>query len=162
MHVDEYEVVEKKGTLLAVGEGGGGRTVVLFASLTKESVSIVSNDEYVVASTSSPDVVLSSLEAGKDEKEILSTMEAPCAFAYVSKKDFSSVVSRKNGGKSEVWHYSRFPGFGHIVDAEGEGDPEVIDWSSDFPTFSTSLWNALQPYGVMEIEMDGGRRIFSR
>ena len=162
MHVDEYVKVEKKGTLVAVGEGNEGRTVVLFASLSPDCVSILSDDEYVVASTSSPLALLSSLKEGKDPKEIISLMESPSVFAYVSKKDFSSVIARKDGEKCEVWHYSRFPGFGHMVDAKGEGDPKVIDWSSDFPSFSVKLWDGLEEYKTMVIDMDGGRRVFSR
>ena len=162
MHVDEYGKMEKKGTLIAVGEGREGMSVVLFASLSKDGVSIVSDNEFVLASTSSSDFVLSSLSEGKDPKDILASLTCQASFAYISKKDFSCVICRKSGEKSEVWHYSRFPGFGHVVDSMGDEDPVVIDWSSDFPSFSTSLWGVLEPYGIMEIDMDGGRRVFSR
>ena len=105
--------------------------------------------------------MLSALAEGKSEKEILSS-SSTLSFAYISRRDKSYVICRRKEGKSEVWRYSSFPGFGHILSEKEDGDPIVMDFTSTFSSFVPKLWAKLDGYDRLEINLDGGRRVLSR
>ena len=161
MKAEDYVVVEKEGIQIGAGVSASGSPVLFVASPKGKDAEVSSSDDYLVASTEDSLSVLSALAEGKSEKEILSS-SSTLSFAYISRRDKSYVIYRRKEGKSEVWRYSAFPGFGHILSEKEDGDPIVMDFTSTFSSFVPKLWAKLDGYDRLEINLDGGRRVLSR
>ena len=162
MHIEEYGLLEKKGIQLGVGTTKSGLGVLLYASLDDSNVFVVSSEKYKVVSTVAQDKILSSLDEGNNISDTLSEMDGDVSFAALDQTDKSSIVARKLNGKIEVWKYNQFDGFGHILSSSSDFDPVVIDWYDDFSSSSNKLWNALDGYEELSIDIEGGVRRFKK
>ena len=162
MHIEEYGLLEKKGIQLGVGTTKSGLGVLLYASLDDSNVFVVSSEKYKVVSTISSEEILSSWEEGNNISDTLSEMDGDVSFAALDQTDKSSIVARKLNGKIEVWKYNQFDGFGHILSSSSDFDPVVIDWYDDFSSSSNKLWNALDGYKELFIDIEGGVRRFKK
>lgn len=162
MHIEEYGLLEKKGVQLGVGTTKNGLGVLLYASLDDSNVFVVSSEKYKVVSTIAQDKILSSLDEGISIPDTLSEINGDVSFAALDQTDKSSIIARKNNGKIEVWKYNQFDGFGHILSSSGDFDPVVVDWYDDFSSSSNKLWNALDGYEELSIDIEGGVRRFKK
>ena len=162
MHVEEYRLLEKNGVQLGVGTTKSGLGVLLYASIADPSIAVVSSEKNKVISTSCSEEILSSLDDGVGISEILSKVEGDVSFAVLNQTDKTSILARKLNGKIEVWKYNRFDGFGHILSSSGDFDPVVIDWCDDFSSSSSKLWEALDGYKELSIDIEGGVRRFKK
>ncbi len=162
MHIEEYGLLEKKGAQLGVGTTKNGLGVLLYASLDDSNVFVVSSEKYKVVSTIAQDKILSSLDEGISIPDTLSEINGDVSFAAFDQTDKSSIIARKNNGKIEVWKYNQFDGFGHILSSSGDFDPVVVDWYDDFSSSSNKLWNALDGYEELSIDIEGGVRRFKK
>lgn len=162
MHIEEYGLLEKKGAQLGVGTTKNGLGVLLYASLDDSNVFVVSSEKYKVVSTIAQDKILSSLDEGISIPDTLSEINGDVSFAALDQTDKSSIIARKNNGKIEVWKYNQFNGFGHILSSSGDFDPVVVDWYDDFSSSSNKLWNALDGYKELFIDIEGGVRRFKK
>lgn len=162
MHIEEYGLLEKKGVQLGVGTTKNGLGVLLYASLDDSNVFVVSSEKYKVVSTIAQDKILSSLDEGISIPDTLSEINGDVSFAALDQTDKSSIIARKNNGKIEVWKYNQFDGFGHILSSSGDFDPVVVDWYDDFSSSSNKLWNALDGYKELFIDIEGGVRRFKK
>lgn len=162
MHIEEYGLLEKKGVQLGVGTTKNGLGVLLYASLDDSNVFVVSSEKYKVVSTIAQDKILSSLDEGISIPDTLSEINGDVSFAALDQTDKSSIIARKNNGKIEVWKYNQFNGFGHILSSSGDFDPVVVDWYDDFSSSSNKLWNALDGYEELSIDIEGGVRRFKK
>lgn len=162
MHIEEYGLLEKKGAQLGVGTTKNGLGVLLYASLDDSNVFVVSSEKYKVVSTIAQDKILSSLDEGISIPDTLSEINGDVSFAALDQTDKSSIIARKNNGKIEVWKYNQFNGFGHILSSSGDFDPVVVDWYDDFSSSSNKLWNALDGYEELSIDIEGGVRRFKK
>ena len=162
MHIEEYGLLEKKGAQLGVGTTKNGLGVLLYASLDDSNVFVVSSEKYKVVSTVAQDKILSSLDEGISIPDTLSEINGDVSFAALDQTDKTSIIARKNNGKIEVWKYNQFDGFGHILSSSGDFDPVVVDWYDDFSSSSNKLWNALDGYEELSIDIEGGVRRFKK
>lgn len=162
MHIEEYGLLEKKGIQLGVGTTKSGLGVLLYASLDDSNVFVVSSEKYKVVSTVAQDKILSSLDEGISIPDTLSEINGDVSFAALDQTDKTSIIARKNNGKIEVWKYNQFDGFGHILSSSGDFDPVVVDWYDDFSSSSNKLWNALDGYEELSIDIEGGVRRFKK
>ena len=162
MHIEEYGLLEKKGVQLGVGTTKNGLGVFLYASLDDSNVFVVSSEKYKVVSTIAQDKILSSLDEGISIPDTLSEINGDVSFAALDQTDKTSIIARKNNGKIEVWKYNQFDGFGHILSSSGDFDPVVVDWYDDFSSSSNKLWNALDGYEELSIDIEGGVRRFKK
>lgn len=162
MHIEEYGLLEKKGAQLGVGTTKNGLGVLLYASLDNSNVFVVSSEKYKVVSTVAQDKILSSLDEGNNISDTLSEINGDVSFAALDQTDKTSIIARKNNGKIEVWKYNQFDGFGHILSSSGDFDPVVVDWYDDFSSSSNKLWNALDGYEELSIDIEGGVRRFKK
>lgn len=162
MHIEEYGLLEKKGIQLGVGTTKSGLGVLLYASLDDSNVFVVSSEKYKVVSTIAQDKILSSLDEGISIPDTLSEINGDVSFAALDQTDKTSIIARKNNGKIEVWKYNQFDGFGHILSSSGDFDPVVVDWYDDFSSSSNKLWNALDGYEELSIDIEGGVRRFKK
>lgn len=162
MHIEEYGLLEKKGVQLGVGTTKNGLGVLLYASLDDSNVFVVSSEKYKVVSTIAQDKILSSLDEGNNISDTLSEINGDVSFAALDQTDKTSIIARKNNGKIEVWKYNQFDGFGHILSSSGDFDPVVVDWYDDFSSSSNKLWNALDGYEELSIDIEGGVRRFKK
>ena len=162
MHIEEYGLLEKKGVQLGVGTTKSGLGVLLYASLDDSNVFVVSSEKYKVVSTIAQDKILSSLDEGISIPDTLSEINGDVSFAALDQTDKTSIIARKNNGKIEVWKYNQFDGFGHILSSSGDFDPVVVDWYDDFSSSSNKLWNALDGYKELSIDIEGGVRRFKK
>ena len=162
MHIEEYGLLEKKGVQLGVGTTKSGLGVLLYASLDDSNVFVVSSEKYKVVSTVAQDKILSSLDEGISIPDTLSEINGDVSFAALDQTDKTSIIARKNNGKIEVWKYNQFDGFGHILSSSSDFDPVVIDWYDDFSSSSNKLWNALDGYKELFIDIEGGVRRFKK
>ena len=162
MHIEEYGLLEKKGVQLGVGTTKNGLGVLLYASLDDSNLFVVSSEKYKVVSTIAQDKILSSLDEGISIPDTLSEINGDVSFAAFDQTDKSSIIARKNNGKIEVWKYNQFDGFGHILSSSGDFDPVVVDWYDDFSSSSNKLWNALDGYEELSIDIEGGVRRFKK
>ena len=162
MHVEEYRLLEKNGVQLGVGTTKSGLGVLLYASIDDPSIAVVSSEKNKVISTSCSEEILSSLDDGVGISEILSKLEGDVSFAALNQTDKTSILARKLNGKIEVWKYNRFDGFGHILSSLSDFDPVVIDWYDDFSSSSSKLWEALDGYKELSIDIEGGVRRFKK
>ena len=162
MHIEEYGLLEKKGIQLGVGTTKSGLGVLLYASLDNSNVFVVSSEKYKVVSTVAQDKILSSLDEGISIPDTLSEINGDVSFAALDQTDKTSIIARKNNGKIEVWKYNQFDGFGHILSSSGDFDPVVVDWYDDFSSSSNKLWNALDGYEELSIDIEGGVRRFKK
>ncbi|MCI6114589.1 MAG: hypothetical protein MR687_04800 [Spirochaetales bacterium] len=162
MHIEEYGLLEKKGVQLGVGTTKSGLGVLLYASLDDSNVFVVSSEKYKVVSTVAQDKILSSLDEGISIPDTLSEINGDVSFAALDQTDKTSIIARKNNGKIEVWKYNQFDGFGHILSSSGDFDPVVVDWYDDFSSSSNKLWNALDGYEELSIDIEGGVRRFKK
>ena len=162
MHIEEYGLLEKKGVQLGVGTTKSGLGVLLYASLDDSNVFVVSSEKYKVVSTVAQDKILSSLDEGISIPDTLSEINGDVSFAALDQTDKTSIIARKNNGKIEVWKYNQFDGFGHILSSSGDFDPVVVDWYDDFSSSSNKLWNALDGYKELFIDIEGGVRRFKK
>ena len=162
MHIEEYGLLEKKGIQLGVGTTKSGLGVLLYASLDGSNVFVVSSEKYKVVSTIAQDKILSSLDEGISIPDTLSEINGDVSFAALDQTDKTSIIARKNNGKIEVWKYNQFDGFGHILSSSGDFDPVVVDWYDDFSSSSNKLWNALDGYKELSIDIEGGVRRFKK
>ena len=162
MHIEEYGLLEKKGIQLGVGTTKNGLGVLLYASLDDSNVFVVSSEKYKVVSTIAQDKILSSLDEGISIPDTLSEINGDVSFAALDQTDKTSIIARKNNGKIEVWKYNQFDGFGHILSSSGDFDPVVVDWYDDFSSSSNKLWNALDGYEELSIDIEGGVRRFKK
>ena len=162
MHIEEYGLLEKKGVQLGVGTTKNGLGVLLYASLDDSNVFVVSSEKYKVVSTIAQDKILSSLDEGISIPDTLSEINGDVSFAALDQTDKTSIIARKNNGKIEVWKYNQFDGFGHILSSSSDFDPVVIDWYDDFSSSSNKLWNALDGYKELFIDIEGGVRRFKK
>ena len=162
MHIEEYGLLEKKGVQLGVGTTKNGLGVLLYASLDNSNVFVVSSEKYKVVSTVAQDKILSSLDEGNNISDTLSEINGDVSFAALDQTDKTSIIARKNNGKIEVWKYNQFDGFGHILSSSGDFDPVVVDWYDDFSSSSNKLWNALDGYEELSIDIEGGVRRFKK
>lgn len=162
MHIEEYGLLEKKGVQLGVGTTKNGLGVLLYASLDDSNVFVVSSEKYKVVSTIAQDKILSSLDEGISIPDTLSEINGDVSFAALDQTDKTSIIARKNNGKIEVWKYNQFNGFGHILSSSGDFDPVVVDWYDDFSSSSNKLWNALDGYEELSIDIEGGVRRFKK
>ncbi len=162
MHIEEYGLLEKKGIQLGVGTTKSGLGVLLYASLDDSNVFVVSSEKYKVVSTIAQDKILSSLDEGISIPDTLSEINGDVSFAALDQTDKTSIIARKNNGKIEVWKYNQFDGFGHILSSSGDFDPVVVDWYDDFSSSSNKLWNALDGYKELSIDIEGGVRRFKK
>lgn len=162
MHIEEYGLLEKKGVQLGVGTTKNGLGVLLYASLDDSNVFVVSSEKYKVVSTIAQDKILSSLDEGISIPDTLSEINGDVSFAALDQTDKTSIIARKNNGKIEVWKYNQFDGFGHILSSSSDFDPVVIDWYDDFSSSSNKLWNALDGYEELSIDIEGGVRRFKK
>ena len=162
MHIEEYGLLEKKGAQLGVGTTKNGLGVLLYASLDDSNVFVVSSEKYKVVSTIAQDKILSSLDEGISIPDTLSEINGDVSFAALDQTDKTSIIARKNNGKIEVWKYNQFDGFGHILSSSGDFDPVVVDWYDDFSSSSNKLWNALDGYEELSIDIEGGIRRFKK
>lgn len=162
MHIEEYGLLEKKGVQLGVGTTKNGLGVLLYASLDDSNVFVVSSEKYKVVSTVAQDKILSSLDEGNNISDTLSEINGDVSFAALDQTDKTSIIARKNNGKIEVWKYNQFDGFGHILSSSGDFDPVVVDWYDDFSSSSNKLWNALDGYEELSIDIEGGVRRFKK
>ena len=162
MHIEEYGLLEKKGIQLGVGTTKNGLGVLLYASLDDSNVFVVSSEKYKVVSTIAQDKILSSLDEGISIPDTLSEINGDVSFAALDQTDKTSIIARKNNGKIEVWKYNQFDGFGHILSSSSDFDPVVIDWYDDFSSSSDKLWNALDGYKELSIDIEGGVRRFKK
>ena len=162
MHIEEYGLLEKKGAQLGVGTTKNGLGVLLYASLDDSNVFVVSSEKYKVVSTIAQDKILSSLDEGISIPDTLSEINGDVSFAALDQTDKTSIIARKNNGKIEVWKYNQFDGFGHILSSSGDFDPVVVDWYDDFSSSSNKLWNALDGYKELFIDIEGGVRRFKK
>ena len=162
MHIEEYGLLEKKGAQLGVGTTKNGLGVLLYASLDDSNVFVVSSEKYKVVSTIAQDKILSSLDEGISIPDTLSEINGDVSFAALDQTDKTSIIARKNNGKIEVWKYNQFDGFGHILSSSGDFDPVVVDWYDDFSSSSNKLWNALDGYKELSIDIEGGVRRFKK
>lgn len=162
MHIEEYGLLEKKGVQLGVGTTKSGLGVLLYASLDDSNVFVVSSEKYKVVSTIAQDKILSSLDEGISIPDTLSEINGDVSFAALDQTDKTSIIARKNNGKIEVWKYNQFDGFGHILSSSGDFDPVVVDWYDDFSSSSNKLWNALDGYKELFIDIEGGVRRFKK
>ena len=162
MHIEEYGLLEKKGAQLGVGTTKNGLGVLLYASLDDSNVFVVSSEKYKVVSTIAQDKILSSLDEGISIPDTLSEINGDVSFAALDQTDKTSIIARKNNGKIEVWKYNQFDGFGHILSSSGDFDPVVVDWYDDFSSSSNKLWNALDGYKELFIDIEGGVRRFTK
>ncbi len=162
MHIEEYGLLEKKGVQLGVGTTKNGLGVLLYASLDDSNVFVVSSEKYKVVSTIAQDKILSSLDEGISIPDTLSEINGDVSFAALDQTDKTSIIARKNNGKIEVWKYNQFDGFGHILSSSGDFDPVVVDWYDDFSSSSNKLWNALDGYEELSIDIEGGVRRFKK
>ena len=162
MHIEEYGLLEKKGVQLGVGTTKNGLGVLLYASLDDSNVFVVSSEKYKVVSTIAQDKILSSLDEGNNISDTLYEINGDVSFAALDQTDKTSIISRKNNGKIEVWKYNQFDGFGHILSSSGDFDPVVVDWYDDFSSSSNKLWNALDGYEELSIDIEGGVRRFKK
>ena len=162
MHIEEYGLLEKKGVQLGVGTTKSGLGVLLYASLDDSNVFVVSSEKYKVVSTVAQDKILSSLDEGISIPDTLSEINGDVSFAALDQTDKTSIIARKNNGKIEVWKYNQFDGFGHILSSSGDFDPVVVDWYDDFSSSSNKLWNALDGYEELSIDIEGGIRRFKK
>lgn len=162
MHIEEYGLLEKKGVQLGVGTTKNGLGVLLYASLDDSNVFVVSSEKYKVVSTIAQDKILSSLDEGISIPDTLSEINGDVSFAALDQTDKTSIIARKNNGKIEVWKYNQFDGFGHILSSSGDFDPVVVDWYDDFSSSSNKLWNALDGYEELSIDIEGGIRRFKK
>lgn len=162
MHIEEYGLLEKKGVQLGVGTTKSGLGVLLYASLDDSNVFVVSSEKYKVVSTIAQDKILSSLDEGISIPDTLSEINGDVSFAALDQTDKTSIIARKNNGKIEVWKYNQFDGFGHILSSSGDFDPVVVDWYDDFSSSSNKLWNALDGYEELSIDIEGGIRRFKK
>ncbi|MDD6839818.1 MAG: hypothetical protein PUD65_00725 [Spirochaetales bacterium] len=162
MHIEEYGLLEKKGAQLGVGTTKNGLGVLLYASLDDSNVFVVSSEKYKVVSTIAQDKILSSLDEGISIPDTLSEINGDVSFAALDQTDKTSIIARKNNGKIEVWKYNQFDGFGHILSSSGDFDPVVVDWYDDFSSSSNKLWNALDGYEELSIDIEGGVRRFKK
>ena len=162
MHIEEYGLLEKKGVQLGVGTTKNGLGVLLYASLDDSNVFVVSSEKYKVVSTIAQDKILSSLDEGNNISDTLYEINGDVSFAALDQTDKTSIIARKNNGKIEVWKYNQFDGFGHILSSSGDFDPVVVDWYDDFSSSSNKLWNALDGYKELFIDIEGGVRRFKK
>ena len=162
MHIEEYGLLEKKGVQLGVGTTKNGLGVLLYASLDDSNVFVVSSEQYKVVSTVAQDKILSSLDEGNNISDTLYEINGDVSFAALDQTDKTSIIARKNNGKIEVWKYNQFEGFGHILSSSGDFDPVVVDWYDDFSSSSNKLWNALDGYEELSIDIEGGVRRFKK
>lgn len=162
MHIEEYGLLEKKGVQLGVGTTKSGLGVLLYASLDDSNVFVVSSEKYKVVSTVAQDKILSSLDEGNNISDTLYEINGDVSFAALDQTDKTSIIARKNNGKIEVWKYNQFDGFGHILSSSGNFDPVVVDWYDDFSSSSNKLWNALDGYEELSIDIEGGVRRFKK
>ena len=162
MHIEEYGLLEKKGVQLGVGTTKNGLGVLLYASLDDSNVFVVSSEKYKVVSTVAQDKILSSLDEGNNISDTLYEINGDVSFAALDQTDKTSIIARKNNGKIEVWKYNQFDGFGHILSSSGDFDPVVVDWYDDFSSSSNKLWNALDGYKELFIDIEGGVRRFKK
>ena len=162
MHIEEYGLLEKKGVQLGVGTTKNGLGVLLYASLDDSNVFVVSSEKYKVVSTIAQDKILSSLDEGISIPDTLSEISGDVSFAALDQTDKTSIIARKNNGKIQVWKYNQFDGFGHILSSSGDFDPVVVDWYDDFSSSSNKLWNALDGYEELSIDIEGGVRRFKK
>ena len=162
MHIEEYGLLEKKGIQLGVGTTKSGLGVLLYASLDDSNVFVVSSEKYKVVSTVAQDKILSSLDEGNNISDTLYEINGDVSFAALDQTDKTSIIARKNNGKIEVWKYNQFDGFGHILSSSGDFDPVVVDWYDDFSSSSNKLWNALDGYEELSIDIEGGVRRFKK
>ena len=162
MHIEEYGLLEKKGAQLGVGTTKNGLGVLLYASLDNSNVFVVSSEKYKVVSTVAQDKILSSLDEGNNISDTLYEINGDVSFAALDQTDKTSIIARKNNGKIEVWKYNQFDGFGHILSSSGDFDPVVVDWYDDFSSSSNKLWNALDGYEELSIDIEGGVRRFKK
>ena len=162
MHIEEYGLLEKKGVQLGVGTTKNGLGVLLYASLDDSNVFVVSSEKYKVVSTIAQDKILSSLDEGNNISDTLYEINGDVSFAALDQTDKTSIIARKNNGKIEVWKYNQFDGFGHILSSSGDFDPVVVDWYDDFSSSSNKLWNALDGYKELSIDIEGGVRRFKK
>ena len=162
MHVEEYRLLEKNGVQLGVGTTKSGLGVLLYASIDDPSIVVVSSEKNKVISTSCSEEILSSLDDGVGISEILSKVEGDVSFAVLNQTDKTSILARKLNGKIEVWKYNRFDGFGHILSSLSDFDPVVIDWYDDFSSFSSLLWEGLDGYNELIVDVEGGVRRFKK
>lgn len=162
MHIEEYGLLEKKGVQLGVGTTKSGLGVLLYASLDDSNVFVVSSEKYKVVSTVAQDKILSSLDEGNNISDTLYEINGDVSFAALDQTDKTSIIARKNNGKIEVWKYNQFDGFGHILSSSGDFDPVVVDWYDDFSSSSNKLWNALDGYEELSIDIEGGVRRFKK
>ena len=162
MHIEEYGLLEKKGVQLGVGTTKNGLGVLLYASLDDSNVFVVSSEKYKVVSTIAQDKILSSLDEGNNISDTLYEINGDVSFAALDQTDKTSIIARKNNGKIEVWKYNQFDGFGHILSSSGDFDPVVVDWYDDFSSSSNKLWNALDGYEELSIDIEGGVRRFKK
>lgn len=162
MHIEEYGLLEKKGVQLGVGTTKSGLGVLLYASLDDSNVFVVSSEKYKVVSTVAQDKILSSLDEGISIPDTLSEINGDVSFAALDQTDKTSIIARKNNGKIEVWKYNQFDGFGHILSSSGDFDPVVVDWYDDFSSSSNKLWNALDGYEELSIDIEGGVSRFKK
>ena len=158
MKAEDYVVVEKEGIQIGAGVSASGSPVLFVASPKGKDAEVSSSDDYLVASTEDSFSVLSALAEGKSEKEILSS-SSTLSFAYISRRDKSYVICRRKEGKSEVWRYSSFPGFGHILSEKEDVDPIVMDFTSTFSSFVPKLWAKLDGYDRLEINLEEGESL---
>ena len=162
MHIEEYGLLEKKGVQLGVGTTKSGLGVLLYASLDDSNVFVVSSEKYKVVSTVAQDKILSSLDEGNNISDTLYEINGDVSFAALDQTDKTSIIARKNNGKIEVCKYNQFDGFGHILSSSGDFDPVVVDWYDDFSSSSNKLWNALDGYEELSIDIEGGVRRFKK
>ena len=162
MHVDEYILLEKDGVQFGVGSTKSGLGVVLYASKEKGDVSSSSSDKYKVVATNGSEVILSSLTEDLSISDTLASMEGDVVFAALDLLDKSSIIGRKKGERIEVWRYQRFDGFGHMIAESTESTPVAIDWYDDFSSFSSLLWEGLDGYNELIVDVEGGVRRFKK
>ena len=115
-----------------------------------------------VVSTIAQDKILSSLDEVISIPDTLSEINGDVSFAALDQTDKTSIIARKNNGKIEVWKYNQFDGFGHILSSSGDFDPVVVDWYDDFSSFSSLLWEGMDGYNELIVDVEGGVRRFKK
>ena len=108
------------------------------------------------------EVILSSLTEDLSISDTLASMEGDVVFAALDLLDKSSIIGRKKGERIEVWRYQRFDGFGHMIAESTESTPVAIDWYDDFSSFSSLLWEGLDGYNELIVDVEGGVRRFKK
>lgn len=162
MHIEEFKTVEKLGFQLGVGTSNSGSRVLFYASTSPSSVEIIENERYIAFSTLNDSRLLSLLNGEENLSGISSTFTEDFSLVAINKSNKETIALRRRGQKNEMWHYNNFPGFIHVLDSDSSADPIVLDASGNFSLFLSKLWENLDNYQTLEVDLESGKRVFKR